>query len=144
MRHKLPPFVAGFGACLFCIAIGVFLFNYGWRGIPEPNRLQFENALSMIRDKKAREVKITGDSLELISNGGDRYETELDGTDSMHEQIYKAADGTATKVTLEQRSSGFLWSIFLNGRASLAIFGFLGAFTLLGFMVGRLTKQVEK
>ena len=100
-----------------------------------PQELSFDTALTHIKNKDINEVTVKQDTLELVDKNDAKLSAKLDSSDSTRDQIYKAAEGTNTKISLEQASSGLGWLILINALPFLLLIGFL-AFTLRQMQAG--------
>lgn len=97
--------------------------------------LSFDAALTQIKNKDIKEVTIKADSLELVDKNDAKLTAKLDASDATRDQIYKAAEGSDTKIALEPASSGLGWLILINALPFLLLIGFL-AFTLRQMQAG--------
>jgi cell division protease FtsH len=100
-----------------------------------PEELSFDQAIARIKAKEVQELTIRQDSLELKGKEVGTFVTKLDASDATREQIHAAAEGTNTKINLEQASSGMGWLLLINALPFLLLIGFL-VFTLRQMQAG--------
>lgn len=113
----------------------LFVWYLQGRQTKPEQELSFDVALTQIRNKDIKEVTVGSDSLTLTDKNDAKLTAKLDGSDATRDQIYKAAEGTDTKITLEQASSGLGWLVLINALPFLLLIGFL-AFTLRQMQAG--------
>ncbi len=113
----------------------LFVWYLQGRQAKPAQEMSFDVALTQIRNKDIKEVTVSSDSLMLTDKSDTKLTAKLDGSDATRDQIYKAAEGTDTKITLEQASSGLGWLVLINALPFLLLIGFL-AFTLRQMQAG--------
>ncbi len=100
-----------------------------------PQELSFDQAITRIKDKDAKEITVRQDILELVSKSDEKFTSKLDSSDATREDILKTAKEAGTTVKLEPASSGWGWLVLINALPFLLLIGFL-AFTLRQMQAG--------
>jgi cell division protease FtsH len=103
--------------------------------VKNPQELSFDQAITRIKDKDAKEITVRQDVLELTSKSDEKFTSKLDASDATREDILKTAKEAGTTVKLEPASTGWGWLVLINALPFLLLIGFL-AFTLRQMQAG--------
>ena len=115
--NRTPVWIAGFLLFLSIVATFVLILPGKPSGTKE---LGFDEMISKIKSKEIGEVTIRQDSVELIGKNKEKYFTNLDAGDETREIILSTINTIneektgAIKTTLEPKSSGWGWIVFIN------------------------------
>lgn len=103
--------------------------------------LSFDKALTQIRNKEIKSVLVKQDSVDLITQSGEKFVTKIDASDAARNQLLGAVDAInvekpgSISTDIEGTSTGWGWIVLIQFLPFLLLVGFL-VFTLRQMQAG--------